>query len=72
MTDIEILKKRLAEAEDARHSLMVGKSAVSVTSDGDTVQYTRASLPRLDAYIRDLKSQLGMSSGRDAKRIYFG
>ena len=49
----------LAEAQAAYHRLMVGEAAVSFTDqNGERVEYTRASAPRLAAYISDLERQV--------------
>jgi hypothetical protein len=69
MTDRITLLKRLKEAEDALHQLMIGKAAVSL-SRGDaggnnrSYQYAQADIPRLERYISQLKSRLGLCSGR--------
>jgi len=54
----------LAEAEQARHELIVGTRAVSVsTGSGKSVTYTATDLGKLDAYIATLRVQLGQASG---------
>ena len=58
MTDTATLQARLAEAETARHKLMIGQIAATVSTDGDSVTYTRASLPNLERYIHELRLQL--------------
>ncbi|NEG58197.1 gpW family head-tail joining protein [Pantoea agglomerans] len=69
MTDRMTMLKRLKEAEDALHQLMIGKAAVSL-SRGDaggnsrSYQFAQADIPRLERYISDLKSRLGLCSGR--------
>ncbi|MCE3118273.1 gpW family protein [Enterobacter sp. ASE] len=69
MTDRITLLKRLKEAEEALHQLMIGKSAVSL-SRGDaggnsrSYQYAQADIPRLERYISQLKSRLGLCNGR--------
>ena len=58
------LEAWLAEAEQARHELVIGNKAVSVSSSsGKSVSYTEADLGKLDAYIASLKAQLGQPSG---------
>lgn len=56
---------RLAAARlQARHELIVGTRAVSVsTGSGKSVTYTATDLGKLDAYIASLRVQLGQSSG---------
>ncbi|EKS6403463.1 hypothetical protein NM534_004325 [Enterobacter hormaechei] len=69
MTDKETLLIRLAEAEAAYHRLMVGKQAVTI-SHGDSAgnsrsyQYSTAGISDLRAYIIELKSKLGLCTGR--------
>lgn len=58
------LQDRLREAEGAYHALQTGQMAVSITKDGRTVQFSRANIHSLKAYIDELKSQLGMSNTR--------
>lgn len=58
------LQTWLTEAEQARHELIVGTRAVSVsTGSGKSVTYTATDLGKLDAYIASLRVQLGQSSG---------
>jgi hypothetical protein len=54
-----VLRVRLDEAEKALHALMIGKSAVSIAYDGESVTYGQADEAKLRRYIADLKSQLG-------------
>ena len=69
MTSREVLTERLLEAEIALHKLLTGKSTVS-RSHGDSAgnnrsyQYSQASIEQLRTYIIELKSQLGLSTGR--------
>ena len=53
----------LTQARAAYHALQLGELAVSFKdSNGETVEYSRASLPRLAAYINDLERQaMGVS-----------
>lgn len=58
------LAQRLAEAEAAYHALMTGRAVVEVRdSNGDSVTYQQASMPKLAAYIVDLKRQIGSTGG---------
>jgi hypothetical protein len=60
MTDQE----RLDEAEQARHELLTGKSAVSISSSsGKSVSYEKANLAALESYIVGLRQKLGLPSG---------
>ncbi len=52
------LAEMLTQARAAYHSLQLGELAVSFRdSSGEQVEYNRASLPRLAAYILDLERQ---------------
>lgn len=48
-------QRRIAEAEDALHNLMIGKSAVEIVADGYSTKYTPADAPRLRAYLAELR-----------------
>jgi hypothetical protein len=62
------LPERLAEAEQAYHDLQMGKAVAEFRdSNGESARYTIASLPRLKAYIEDLKLQI---SGRRSGPMY--
>ena len=64
ITNVEILKIRLIEAEEAYHKLMIGEKAVSVSvgSFGSTT-YNQASRTALESYISSLKSQIAAAEG---------
>ena len=64
ITNIEILKTRLAQAEEAYHKLMIGEKevTVSVGSFGSTT-YNQASRTVLESYISSLKSQIAAAEG---------
>lgn len=66
------LEAWLSQAQLARHELMIGGKAVSISSGGKTVSYTAGDLVRLDQYIASLKRQLGIE-GAVAKpiRVFF-
>lgn len=54
----------LADAEQARHELIMGNKAVSVsTSSGRSVSFAATDLAKLDNYIVSLRSQLGQETG---------
>lgn len=56
------VQERLDEAEAAYHDLCIGKGVVELRdSNNETVRYNVASLPRLAAYIAQLKTDLGQS-----------
>ncbi|TPL30186.1 gpW family head-tail joining protein [Mesorhizobium sp. B2-4-7] len=62
LTDDEraVLTARLASAEAALHSLMVGKATVSLSYDGESATFSQTDEAKLRRYIADLKSQLGL------------
>lgn len=64
ITNVEILKIRLIEAEEAYHKLMIGEKEVSVSvgSFGSTT-YNQASQTALESYISSLKSQIAAAEG---------
>ena len=63
-TQIAVLTKRLADAEDAYHNLNVGRSArVVVDQNGERVEFTAANRAGLYNYIMQLKSQLPAENG---------
>ena len=64
ITNIEVLKTRLVEAEEAYHKLMIGEKEVSVSvgSFGSTT-YNQASRTALESYISSLKSQIAVAEG---------
>lgn len=58
--EITLYTTRLTEAESALHNLLMGQQAkVFVDQNGERVEFTAASAPRLRAYIAELKSVLG-------------
>lgn len=59
MTDQATLAARLSEAEEALHTLLLGRKPVQVKSGEDTVTYTAGDTASLRAYIRELKLKLG-------------
>ncbi len=67
--DKEILKTRLAEAEEAYHQLMIGAREVSVNvGNFGSVTYNQASLTSLETYIANLKSQIAAAEGTTTGR----
>ena len=68
--DTDLLKKRLTEAEEAYHQLMLGDKEVSISVGSfGTATYNQASIPKLEAYISNLKSQIGKLDGKLSRRI---
>ena len=62
--DKEMIKKRLAEAEEAYHQLMIGAKEVSVNvGNFGSVTYNQTSRTALEAYISSLKAKLSEAEG---------
>ena len=67
--DKEILKNRLAEAEEAYHHMMIGAREVSVNvGNFGSVTYNQASRTSLETYITNLKSQIAVAEGKTSVR----
>lgn len=67
-----ILTARLAEAQAAYHSLMIGgQTRVYVDQSGERIEYSTANAARLAAYIALLQSQLGIGCGQGPLNIWF-
>jgi len=67
--NIEILKTRLAEAEEAYHKLMIGEKEVSVSvGNFGTTTYSQASRSALESYISSLKAQIAAAEGSSTGR----
>lgn len=63
MTDAE----KLSEAEAALHALLTGRAAsVFVDQNGERVEYVRASLPRLQGYVAQLRTLVEAVPARPA------
>lgn len=57
------LTEKLADAEAKYHLLVTGMSArVVVDQNGERVEFTAANAGRLQAYIHDLRRQLGSAN----------
>ena len=64
ITNIEILKTRLAQAEEAYQKLMIGEKEVSVSvGNFGSTTYNQASRTALESYISSLKSQIAAVEG---------
>ncbi len=62
--DAATLKKYLAEAEKARHSLAMGDKITTISNiDGGSATYNQASLKQLSAYITFLEDKLAIIEG---------
>ena len=58
-------KDCLVQAEGALHELMIGmRATVFVDQNGERVEYARASLPRLQAYVAHLRELVAGQSSR--------
>lgn len=67
--ELQTLKIRLAEAEDAYHKLMIGAHEVSVNvGNFGSVTYNQTSRTALEAYISNLKSQIAAVEGQTIGR----
>jgi hypothetical protein len=66
-----ILEKRLAEAEDSYHALMMGRSLkVFVDQNGERVEYSGSTALQLSKYIAELKRQLGLTAGSGPLNVW--
>lgn len=54
---------KIDEAEDALHEIQIGGQVrVTVDQNGERVEYSVASIPRLKAYILEMKIELGQKT----------
>lgn len=64
--------KLLREAEDAYHEIQLGRGVRTlVDQNGERIEYQTANLPRLAAYIHQLKRELGLVSVGGPARVFF-
>ncbi len=61
-----LCRGQLAEAEAALHQLVIGKGAVTLSYNGESITYKAADEARLRNYIRELQAKLGII--RSARR----
>lgn len=67
--DIETLRTRLAEAEEAYHKLLIGEKEVSVSvGNFGSTTYNQTSRLALEAYISSLKQQINVAEGKTSGR----
>ena len=73
MTDRTTLLARLTEAETALHKLIVGKTTVQLSYQGESLTFTTADEGRLRLYISELRNQLGLGgpSRTRSRRVVF-
>ncbi|HSH27721.1 MAG TPA: gpW family head-tail joining protein [Wenzhouxiangella sp.] len=69
MADKQALQTELAELYAARAKLLTGSMRESISFGDRRVQYTAASMNRLEARIRTIEGQLGINSGRRRRAI---
>lgn len=63
--------ERLAEAEDALHRLLTGAQVASARdTTGRQVTYTQATRRDLEAYIAQLKAEMGTKPRRALKVVF--
>ena len=67
--DATTLATYIAEAEVALHNLALGQVVVTTSNtDGGSVTYNQASMPRLKAYLADLEAQLAVINGTQRRK----
>lgn len=54
----------LIEARKALHDLMVGKKAIKLQKNGQSVEYQQADIEKLKNYIFELETSLGTTATR--------
>lgn len=69
MAELATLQSRLSEAEEALHSLMVGKRSVTVQCGDKSVTFTQANLADLRTYIGFLRGEIAAASS-SASRVF--
>ena len=64
------LEKKLSEAKDARHRLLTGTHAVTVSLDGyGSTTYTQGSIKELGRYIAELERDIAKANGKARRGI---
>ena len=63
MADLVTLQGWLAQAETARHQLLIGRRAASASVEGKSTTFMQADISKLDAYITSLRNQIAALSG---------
>lgn len=76
MATLSDLQSKLAEAETALHSILIGKGVAQVRDfNGEMVAYSKADTSALRAYIKELRDQiavlLGTPNSSGPMRIFF-
>lgn len=68
----DLLETRLADAEAQLHLLLTGQAArVFVDQNGERIEYAVANANRLQAYIAELKRQLGKLKVTGPMSVWF-
>lgn len=71
-TERDLLETRLADAEAQLHLLLTGQAArVFVDQNGERIEYAVANANRLQAYIAELKRQLGKLKVTGPMSVWF-
>jgi len=70
MADLSVLQARLSEAEAALHSLMTGKTAVTISYQGHSVTYAQSEVKKLENYIALLTQQIAVAKGGRGRRSF--
>ncbi len=66
-----VLEQRLAEAESALHTALIGGHArVVVDSNGERVEFTATNTSKLRAYIEELKQCLGKKTASGPMNVW--
>lgn len=71
MPDVSVLQARLADAEVALHSLQLGQAFTEVMVNGYMTKFKAAEIGKLDAYVRQLKSEIEGKNTRGAIGFVF-
>lgn len=72
MLTTQEIEQRLREAEKAYYEIISGRGIRTlVDQNGERVEYGVANLPRLSAYIAELKRLLGCGSVSGPMRVFF-
>ena len=66
MPTLQVLEKRLEEAEEALHELRTGSRATRVSHNNWQVNFSEAS--KLESYISDLKNEINRKKGKPGRR----
>ena len=63
-TQLATMRTRLSEAEAAEHDIMTGQGVRRwIDQNGESVEYSRANLTQLQAYIQRLRNDIQVCEG---------